>query len=141
MKLLLNSVISTPDAKLMWMVIKSFYLNAPLKRYEYFHLKVEDSPKDVQQEYQLQDKATQDGWVYVEVQKGMYGLTQAGLLAQEVLAARWAKHGYKQSKLTPDLWKHKNRPIKFCLVMDDFGVKYVGSKHAQHLKTILEQHY
>ena len=109
MKLLLNSVISTPDTKFMTMDIKNFYLNTPLKWYEYLHLKVEDIPKDVQQEYQLQDKATQDGWVYVEVQKGMYGLPQAGLLAQD-LVTRLAKHGYEQNELIPGLWKHKKDP-------------------------------
>ena len=25
---------------------------------------------------------------------------------------------------TPSLWKHVSRPISFCLVVDDFGVKY-----------------
>ena len=34
-KLLLNSVISTPEARYMTMDIKDFYLNTPLKRYEY----------------------------------------------------------------------------------------------------------
>ena len=30
----------------------------------------------------------------------------------------------------------KWRPIQFCLVVDDFGVEYVGKKHADHLATI-----
>mgnify|MGYP006166622523 CR=1 FL=1 len=34
-KLLLNSVISTPEAQNMPMFIKNFYLNTPLKRYKY----------------------------------------------------------------------------------------------------------
>ena len=125
----------------MTMDIKNFYLNTPLKWYEYFCLKVEDIPEDVQQEYQLHKKATHDGWVYVEVHKWMYGLSQAGLLAQELLATRLAKHGYEQSKHTPGLWTHKNRLIQFCLDVDNFGVKYVGSKHAQDLKIILEENY
>ena len=67
----------------------------------------------------------------------MYGLPQAGLLAQDLLATRLAKHGYEQSTLTPHFWKHKHRPIQFCLVVNSFGVKYIGSKHAQHIKMIL----
>ncbi len=51
------------------------------------------------------------------------------------------KHGYQQSKLVPGLWKHDTRPIQFTLVVDDFGVKYVGEEHAQHLKNTLEEHY
>jgi hypothetical protein len=27
------------------------------------------------------------------------------------------------------------------LIVDDFGVKYVGEEHANHLKWVLEEHY
>jgi hypothetical protein len=33
------------------------------------------------------------------------------------------------------------RPITFCLVVDDFGIKTVGLKHAKHLQQELEKHY
>lgn len=36
---------------------------------------------------------------------------------------------------------HKWRPISFTLVVDDFGVKYVGKQHAQHLLKILQTNY
>ena len=32
----------------------------------------------------------------------------------------------------------KWRPIQFYLVVDDFGVEYVGKQHAEHLATILK---
>jgi hypothetical protein len=51
---------------------------------------------------------------------------QAGILANQLIARRLAKHGYHQNKLTPDLWCHVTRPIQFTLVVDDFGVQYVG---------------
>ena len=98
-------------------------------------------PEDVRWEYKLHEKATQDGWVGVEVHKRMYELPQASLLAQELLATRLAKHGYEQSKLTPGLWTHANKLIQLCLVVDNFGVKHVGKEHAIHLKTIIKQHY
>ena len=41
----------------------------------------------------------------------------------------------------PGLWKHRTRPIQFCLTVDDFGVKYVGKEHAEHLLTDLQEHY
>ncbi|KAL7475371.1 hypothetical protein ACHAW6_001288 [Cyclotella cf. meneghiniana] len=71
----------------------------------------------------------------------MYGLPQAGLLANELLEKWLNKHGYFQSKLIPGLWKHKTRPVQFTLVVNDFGVKYVGKEHAEHLKRVLEAHY
>ena len=53
-------------------------------------LKLADIPDDVIEEYQLANKATKDGFVFVEIRKGMYGLPQAGLLAQELLEERLA---------------------------------------------------
>jgi hypothetical protein len=31
--------------------------------------------------------------------------------------------------------------ITFSLVVDDFGIKYVGQEHAEHLKASIEKHY
>ena len=42
----INSVISTPDAKFMTINIKDFYLNTPMKRFEYMKLKLNNLPKD-----------------------------------------------------------------------------------------------
>ena len=64
----------------------------------------------------------------------MYGLTQAGIITQLQLKERLAKHGYRQSKTTPGLWKHDTRPISFSLIVDDFGVTYVVEKQMQHLQ-------
>ena len=61
-----------------------------------------------------------------EANKGMYGLPQAGLIANQQLKKRLNEHGYHQRKLVPGLWKHDTQPIQFTLVVDDFGVKYVG---------------
>jgi hypothetical protein len=110
-------------------------------RYEYVCIRINGIPKEIIVEYNLHKKVTKDGYVYVEIQKGMYRLPQAGILAQEVLEKQLNKHGYSQSKAVLGLWTHKTRPISFTLVVDDFGVKYVGKEHAMHLISILKQHY
>ncbi len=71
----------------------------------------------------------------------MFGLLQAGLIANELLKKQLNEHGYRQSKLIPRLWAHDTWPIQFTLVVDDFGVKYVGKEHALHLHKVLEAHY
>ena len=43
-KLLLNSVISTPGAKFTTIDINNFYLNTPMDRYEYMRMKLEIFP-------------------------------------------------------------------------------------------------
>ena len=68
-------------------------------------------------------------------------MPHSGLISQELLESRLVKHGYEQSKLTPGFWKHKWRPISFSLVVDDFGVKYVGKQHVEHLIKALKEHY
>ena len=77
----------------------------------------------------------------MEIRKGMYGLPQAGILANKLLKARLAPHGYFEQPHTPGLFRHATRPIWFNLTVDDFGIKYVGEEHLQHLFTTLKQHY
>jgi hypothetical protein len=73
------------------------------------------------------------------MQKGMYGLPQAGILANELLQHNLAKDGYRPTKNTHGLWKHDTRPISFSLVVDDFGVKYVGRENAEHLMECIKK--
>ncbi len=132
-KILINSIISTAGTKFMTMDIKDFYLNTLMARYEYMRLRIADMPDNVIEHYNLRDKATPDGYIYCKIQKGMYGLPQAGIIAQQLLKERLQKHGYHQSQTTPGLRKHDTHPISFSLVVNNFGVKYVGKENAQHL--------
>ena len=140
-KLLLNSVVSTPGARFMTIDIKDFYLNTPMPRYEYMRLKLSDLPADFVEQNGLAAKVHANGYVYVEIRRGMYGLPQAGLLAQRLLEKRLNAEGYHQSPLTPGLWTHAWRPITFTLCVDDFGVKYVGQEHVDHLMAVLRKDY
>jgi hypothetical protein len=140
-KILINSIISTAGAKFMTMDIKDFYLNTPMARYEYMQLRIADMLGNVIKHYNLRDKATPNGYIYCEIQKGMYGLPQAGIIAQQLLNERLQKHGYHQSPTTPGLWKHYTCPISFSLVVNDFGVKYVGEENAQHLLDTVRHYY
>jgi hypothetical protein len=105
-KLLFNSIISTKGAKFMTIDISNFYLMTPLSRPEYLHLKLSDIPKEIITEYRLDLLAEPDGTIYVLVRLSMYGLPQAGLLANVLLEKRLNAHGYHQSKLVPGLWTH-----------------------------------
>ena len=65
--------------------IKDLYLNTPMARPESMRLKMNNMPENIIEQYKLQDKVTKDGYVYVQIKKGMYGLPQAGIIAQELL--------------------------------------------------------
>ena len=71
----------------------------------------------------------------------MYGLPQAGILAHNKLKKLLKPHGYTPATHTPGLWRHHTRPIVFALVVNNFGVKHVGGKHARHLCDILAANY
>ena len=131
-KLHWNSVISTKDAKYMCLDISLFYLTAALEYYEYMKMPLNLFPQWTIDQYNL-DKHAKDGMVHIEMRKAVYGLPQAGILANKKLRRKLEPHGYLEHENTPGLWYHKTRPVSFTLVVDDFGVKYVGKEHAQHL--------
>ena len=100
-------------------------------------MKIELVPQAFIDEYQLHDNIY-NGYVYMEIRRGMYGLPQAGMLANKLLKKRLAPHGYYEVPHTPGLWRHQFRPVMFTLVVDDLGVKYVGREHAEHLMNAIE---
>jgi len=69
----------------MMMNIKDFYLRTPIIRPEYMRLKITDIPQEVIDHYNLMSLVTKDGYVYCKISWGMYGLPQAGIIAQELL--------------------------------------------------------
>jgi hypothetical protein len=90
----------------MTMDISNFYLNLSLARPEYIQIKISDIPEEIINEYNLRNKVTESGHVHIKANKGMYGLPQAGLIANELLEKQLNEHGYCQSKLIPGLWTH-----------------------------------
>ena len=93
--------------------IRNYYLQTPLDRPEYVRIKLSDVPQDFVDEYNLQDFADANGWVYFEIKNGVYGLPQSGVLAQDLLEKRLKLHDYYQCPITPGLWRHTWRPIMF----------------------------
>jgi len=49
------------------------------------------------------------------------------------------RHGYFKQPHTPGLWKHATHPIWLNLCVDDFGIKYIGREHLQHLYNALQK--
>jgi hypothetical protein len=140
-KILINSTLSTDDdAAMMMMDIKKYYLGTPFPRYEYMRMLLLRFPEQIVSKYNLKALAV-DGWVYTEIRKGVYGLKQAGLLANQLLQKRLATCGYYPAQHTPHPWLHKTRPIAFSLIVDDFAVKYMDKNHANHLRDALLQSY
>jgi hypothetical protein len=69
-EILINSTLSTKDAKMTMMDIKNYYLGTPLPTYEYMRLPISILPDEIIEKYHLSNLAV-DGWVYLEIRKGM----------------------------------------------------------------------
>ena len=120
--------------------ITDFYLGTPLDESEWMWVRVDQIPESIMLKYNLLQFVS-NGRILFEVVKGMYGLAQAGRLAQDRLVSHLSTHGYIACSNTPCFFTHTSRPISFTLVVDDFGIKYVGMEHANHLLTALQGLY
>ena len=75
-KMHLQSVLSTVGGKYMGLDLKDFYLATPMEEYEYTRIKGEYIPKETMDKYHLWG-LVDNGYLYIEIRKGMYGLPQA----------------------------------------------------------------
>jgi hypothetical protein len=143
---LANSTISTPNAH-YFMGIKSSLSTLILPRSAVstctcplpFCISIE-----IINQYHLQDPITNNGWVYSQICKGMYGSKQAEKLANIHLKTQHAKCSYFPTiPCTPSpLWKYKgSRDLIFCLVVNNLGIQYVGKGHAASLVQALQDIY
>jgi len=100
-KCIVNSAVST-DASLTTMDIKDFYLNTTLTRPEFLKIHRKQISDFIMDKYNLHQFLRGD-YVTVRVDKGMYGLKQAGLLSHERLVTHLASHNYieKSSRSLP----------------------------------------
>ena len=96
-----------------------------MERLEYAKINITDILTEFIEEYNLQS-VTHNRWVYFEIIRGWYGLRQSGKFSNDLLRTRLNKAGYSEAATTPGLWKHTWCPIQFCLIVDYFGIEYVG---------------
>ena len=71
----------------------------------------------------------------------MYGLPQAGKIANDKLKLHLAKFKYKPAPITTGLWQDQTRPLQFLLIVDDFGIKYECQEDITHLIDALKVIY
>ena len=133
-KIIFNSVISDAEkgARFCSMDIKDMFLCTLMETPEFMKVPYKFFPQDIRIRYNLEEKV-HNGFIYIKCKKGMYGLKQAAVLAHKTLASLLMKADYRPILGSYGLWKHKSRPITFCLCVDDFGIKYWIQQDADHL--------
>ena len=142
-KILLNSTISDAEkgARFLSCDLKDFFLASPMNKPEYMKVHISKFPPDIIQRYKLELLQDDNGYVYIKIKKGMYGLKQAAILAYLQLVNFLKEHGYFPEKHCIGLWSHNTLPTKFCLCVDDFGIKYFSKSDVNHLLNALRAHY
>jgi hypothetical protein len=129
-----------PGAVFITADAENFYLETPLDRVEYVKIPVALILTEIMDEYNL-CSLVHNGYVYCIIEKGMYRLSQAGILANKLLKKRLEPHGYYKCTHTPGLWRHKTQAIMSTLVVDNFGIKQANKADYDHLIAALRQNY
>ena len=88
---------------------------------------------DIRARSQIDGIIAADGYVYIKIFKGMYGIKQAVIIAYNQLISHMEPHGYYPVPFTTALWLHKTRRTKCFVCVDNFGVKYFTKDDANHL--------
>ena len=79
-KLHWNRFFSTPDGKYLIVDVKNFYLKNPMNKAEYYKIALKLIPQEIIDKYDLINKKIY-GYIYVRVEKGLYGLVQSGIIS------------------------------------------------------------
>ena len=91
--------------------------------HEYYKIVIGLIPQEFIDEYNLTHKQI-NSFLYVRVERGVYGLVQSVIIAHTVLKEHLRPFGYEPTPITPGLWPHNNNGITFTLVVENFGIKY-----------------
>ena len=81
---------------------KNFYLKTPLPQTRYTKMKIDILPNEIIKKYNLHD-ISHNEYVYLKIKMGMYGLPEAGTMANKLLKKRLSTHGYYECQFTPGL--------------------------------------
>ncbi len=136
LRILYNGVVSTQGGKFMTLDIDDFYLNHDIDTPEYMWVNIKDIPEDIMTEFDLLQYV--DGnRILMEILKGLYGLKQAGKLANDALVPCLEADGFMQAPLSPGIFKHATNGVAFALVVDDFGVSYTDTAGPEALMRTL----
>jgi hypothetical protein len=107
---------------------------------EYIKIPFTLFPVWIVKDYNLTKHAL-NGYIHLEIKQAVWGLPQAGILANKCLRHKLALFGYFESRNTPGLWCHKMHPIKFTLEVGNFGIKYINKDDVNHLISCIKKYH
>ena len=116
--------------------IQNYYMGTPMAYYQYMRVPAWCIPREVWDDPNYAIHITDNGYVYLGIRCGLYGLKEAGILAFNQLVKKLAPHGNEPMPFTPGLWCHYMKRTTFALC-----VKYFYTADATHLINAVKAHY
>ena len=104
-----------------------------MSRYEYMKNLLQWFPQNIGDQYKIMDLVDKDGFVNVEIRKGVYGINQADHTDFDHLVKLLKPYGYYPLRSNPGIWCHDMLSTKFALCVENFGINYTNPDHARHL--------
>ena len=101
-KLHWNSVILTTGFKYLMVDFNKFYLNNIMVKHEIYNIAIVLIPQEGIDEYNLIDKQI-NRFLYVRVEKGMYGLFLGEIISKTALKEHIRPFGYEPAPITPGI--------------------------------------
>ena len=111
-----------------------------MTEYEHTQMSLSAIPTEIISQCNMRDISVNNK-VYLEVRKGMPELKQSIIITHNRQSKYLEQTDYECSQYVPSLWRHKSLIISFTLVVDGFGVKYVGKYASMHLIDTLRKQY
>ena len=89
-------------------------------------------PQKIVDAYNLTAPVDWEGWIYMHIEKGIYGLKQAGIIANQEFVKLMAPFGYHPVQHTHSLWVHDSIKTLFSLVVENLCVQYCSAEDSDH---------
>ena len=120
---------------------QTFLIENILPDQEFMHIPLKIVPQENFGAYNLDTLVDNQGWIYMSIDKGIYGLKKAGIISNQELVKHMAPFGYHNVQYTPGLWVYNSRKKRFSLVVDNFCVQYCSTEDADHFLNALRAKY
>ena len=77
----------------------------------------------------------------MHTEKGIYGLKQDMIIANQELVKHMAPFGYHPVKQTPGIWVHDSKRTIFSLVVDNLCVQYCSIEDSENILNAIRSKY
>ena len=86
-----------------------------MSRAEYMRIHSKYFPTYIRYQYKIDGLIEADGYVYIKLIKGIYGLKQASIIAYNKIISHMDTHGYYPVPFTTGLWAHNTiKKMSLC---------------------------